>query len=106
MVASGFVSSVCAGISSATESGEEYFCGVAQKEGEYYIIDLHFTNRAAPKDWKGSTLVGYYGVHWKDGIIVEWDVIAEAPGKPVTSRKPNQPIQSITDNFGASPLRV
>lgn len=66
----------------------EYFCGVATEMGEYFVIDLHRTDELVPKDWVGSSLVGYYGVDKKDGVIVEWDVIGEAPGNPINTRSP------------------
>jgi len=61
----------------------EYYCGSALTQGSYIVVDLHHTDESAPTTWMGSSLVGYYGIRQTDGLIVEWDVAAEKPGKEV-----------------------
>lgn len=78
----------------AIEHPGVYYCGAAQRIGDYFVIDLRHTDETAPIDWMGSSLVGYYGVRARDGFIVEWNVVEEVPGKPVEARNqkpPNQP---------------
>ena len=52
---------------------------------------LSAKDEAAPKDWVGSSLVGYYGVRKKDGAVLEWNVIDDTPGALLKERNPWQP---------------
>src|ERR1700709_1778242 len=59
----------------------EYYCDYAPGSAGYFVVGLHHTDESAPKDWVGSTLVGWYGVRRKGCSIVEWDVAGDFPGK-------------------------
>lgn len=66
----------------------EFFCDFSPKKAPYFVVSLHHSDESAPKDWHGSTLVGIYGVHQKDGSLVEWDVPNDVPGKIIDEPKP------------------
>ena len=66
----------------------EYYCDYAPGSAGYFVVGLHHTDETAPKDWFGSTLVGWYGVRRKDCSIVAWDVAADLPGKKLSLKEP------------------
>lgn len=60
-----------------------FSCRAGEREGRYFIVDLHQAFKDGPPEWVGSTLLGWYAVRIKDGAIFEYDMANESVGRRV-----------------------
>lgn len=81
------------------ETPGEYHCESVEKvagNSSYFIVNLKYWSRSAPKDFEGSTLVGWYAVKKSDSKVYEMDAdgnVGKRLEVPHKLRKPNHAIQ-------------
>ena len=92
--ASGACGSVKAALGQGTRCPDEYRCEVDETDDQKYFVVRIKSRCPAPRDagpdWVGSSLVGYYGVRKRDGMVVAWNE-AEGIAGPELPAKPSIP---------------